>query len=412
MTKPLSAPKKKNPLIKSRINHVIPAIRSRAALAMSCHASQGKFVLQVCNDCKSPTYPPRDRCPKCWGELTWKSQKRSAVLLAETTIHSTNNLYFQGHLPWRIGTVLLDSGPTAFAHLHNNIKIGDKVIINIMLDRSGNPALFALPRKASANMENDYQYRQFTVSPKNRRVLISDGRNKIGQELAKALIKAGAETVYIGNSDMNLLFDDQQSFINNPKIKMIPLNLLSTKSTTKAAQQYGGKVDIVINTAYYIRSGSVAFGGKIKELQNSMDINAHGLSRLAKAFCPVLSARSGDKERPSVAIVDLLSIFSLTGHPSYAGMAASSAARLSLINSLRSEMQKTGLKVYTILLGPIDDEWHQNILPPKITHTQIARATIESLINGQEITAVGNVAKDILSRWKLDPLLAIKEMNQ
>ena len=75
-------------------------------------------------------------------------------------------------------------------------------------------------------------------------------------------------------------------------------------------------------------------------------------------------------------------------------------------------MQKTGLKVYTILLGPIDDEWHQNILPPKITHTQIARATIESLINGQEITAVGNVAKDILSRWKIDPLLAIKEMNQ
>ena len=176
-------------------------------LPCHCHASQGNFVLQVCEDCQSTTYPPRDRCPKCWGKLIWKPQKRSAILLAETTIHSTSDLYFREHIPWRIGTILLDAGPTAFAHLHNDIKIGDKLKINIMLDRSGNPALFALPRKASANMEDDYQYKQFTVSPKNRRVLISDGRNKMGQELAKALIKAGAETVYIGNGDMNLLFD-------------------------------------------------------------------------------------------------------------------------------------------------------------------------------------------------------------
>ena len=128
MIKPLSNPNKKNPLIKSKINQVTPAIRSRAALAMSCHASQGNFVLQVCEDCQSATYPPRDRCPKCWGKLIWKSQKRSAILLAETTIHSTSDLYFREHIPWRIGTILLDAGPTAFAHLHNDIKIGDKLI--------------------------------------------------------------------------------------------------------------------------------------------------------------------------------------------------------------------------------------------------------------------------------------------
>ena len=143
-----------------------------------------------------------------------------------------------------------------------------------------------------------------------------------------------------------------------------------------------------------------------------MDINVSGLSRLAKAFCPVLSARSGDKERPAIAFVDLLSVFSLTGHPNYASMAASSAARLSLINSLRSEMRKTGLKVYSILIGPLDDEWHQDILPPKISHMQIAKTVIEALNNGQEISTVGDVAKDILSRWKLDPLLAIREINQ
>ena len=411
MTKPLTTPKKKNPLVKSEIAQVLPAIRSRAALAMSCHASLGNFVLQVCDDCHSSTYPPRDRCPKCWGELKWKPQKRIGVLLADTTIRSTNNLYFQQHIPWRIGTILLDEGPTAFAHLHGDIKIGDEIVMNIMLDRSGAPALFALPRKASLHMEDDYQYRQFTASPKNRRVLISDGRNKIGQALAKELINAGAETIYLGNSDMNLFFDGKESLSQNPKIKIIPLNLLNTESVTKTAKQYGGKIDLIINTAYHVRPGSVAFSGKITELQNSLDINVNALSRLAKAFCPTLSSRSGDKERPAVAFVDLVSVFSLTGHPSYASMSASSAARLSLINSLRTEMKTTGLKVYSILFGPIDDEWHQEILPPKISHKQLASTVIESLKKGQEISTVGNVAKDILLRWQLDPLLAIKEMS-
>jgi hypothetical protein len=43
---------------------------------------------------------------------------------------------------------------------------------------------------------------------------------------------------------------------------------------------------------------------------------------------------------------------------------------------------------------------------------QIAKTVIEALNNGQEISTVGDVAKDILSRWRLDPLLAIREINQ
>ena len=128
------------------------------------------------------------------------------------------------------------------------------------------------------------------------------------------------------------------SSTQNPKIKIIPLNLLNTESVTKTAKQYGGKIDLIMNTAYHVRPGSVAFSGKITELQNSLDINVTALSRLAKAFCPTLSSRSGDKERPAIALVDLVAPFSLTGHPSYDRMSAYSAARLSFIHSIRTEL--------------------------------------------------------------------------
>ena len=183
MTKQKKYLTKKNPLVKSKINHVSSHLRSRATKALACHAAKGDFVLQECSECQYISYPPRDRCPKCWGVLTWKHQKRHATLLAETTIHSTTDLYFREHVPWRIGTILLDVGPTAFAHLHSNVQVGDKLKIHVMLDRSGNPALFAMPRKVTINMEEDYQYSQFTASPKGKRILISDGRTEIGQKL-------------------------------------------------------------------------------------------------------------------------------------------------------------------------------------------------------------------------------------
>ena len=400
---------KKNPLVKSKINHVSSHLRSRATKALACHAAKGDFVLQECSECQYISYPPRDRCPKCWGVLTWKHQKRHATLLAETTIHSTTDLYFREHVPWRIGTILLDVGPTAFAHLHSNVQVGDKLKIHVMLDRSGNPALFAMPRKVTVNMEEDYQYSQFTASPKGKRILISDGRTEIGQKLTYELIKAGAEIVYLGNADSNLRFEGQDSISKHKNVKIIPLNLLSTKSVKKCSQQYGGKVDILINTASYVRSGSIAFSGKITEMQNAIDLNVNGLTRLAKAFCPAMSARSGDEERPAIAFLDILSIFSLTGHPGYASLAASSAARLSIINSLRSEMSLSGLKVFSALIGPIEDEWHQDIPPPKVTAEQIAKSVITSLKNGQELTLVGNVAKDIFEKWSANPLLTMRE---
>ncbi len=67
MTDPLTPPKPKDPLVKTRAGHVPPGLRSRAAKAMAVRATQGRFVLQVCVDCAQATYPTARPLPEMLG---------------------------------------------------------------------------------------------------------------------------------------------------------------------------------------------------------------------------------------------------------------------------------------------------------------------------------------------------------
>ena len=411
MTDPIRPPKRRDPLKTMPMGHVAPALRSRAARGMAARAAQGRFVLQTCDACGHVTYPPRDRCPICWGSLAWKDQPTGGKLLSDTVIRVSTDKYFRDQLPWRIGTVLLEAGPSVIAQLHGEVSTGDRVMMRLGLDRGGNPALIALPVGEVENIQDDPKLRQFTASPKVRRVLVTDGRTLVGQEVARALLAAGARTVFLGNGEPLMRYDGQQ-IESETGIEPVLLNVTDTRSVTELAGQLGGRVDIVVNTAGHTRAGAVVFGARLTDLQQAMEVGSAGLMRLAQAFGPALAVRSGDGVSAAAAFVDLVSVYALTGNPEFAGMAAAAAARLTLLNGLRAEMQRSGIRVMSVLTGPVDDGWHQQIPPPKVAPLQIARAIVQALETGQELTCVGDVAKDLMTRWQTDPLLAIREENQ
>ncbi|MBX2823671.1 MAG: SDR family NAD(P)-dependent oxidoreductase [Gammaproteobacteria bacterium] len=409
MTEPLLPPKRKDPLKRTPAGLVPPAMRSRAAKRLAVHAGLGNFVLQVCTACSKATYPPRDRCPECWSELVCKPLPSGAVIEAQTTIRTSTDLYFKAHLPWRIGTAKLDAGPVAIVHLHGDVAQGDRVRLQLMLDRGGNPALFALPEQDTEHMTDDKQMRAFTADPRHRRVLVTDGRSEVGRAVAQALVDAGARLVFLGNADPLLRSPAQ---IEAPEAaQWVQLDCTDTRSVDKLATQLGGRVDIVVNTVGMVREGGAAFGGKLTDLQSAMDVNVSGLMRLIQAFSPAMSSRSDDGTNSAAAFVDVASVYGLTGRSGYAGMAATAAARLSLLASLRGEMQQSGIRVVSVLTGPLDDEWHQSVPPPKVAPVQIARVVTDALKNGLETVCAGEVAKDVLNRWQQDPLLTIREQN-
>lgn len=372
--------------------------------AMSARAAHGRFVLQVCADCSKATYPPRDACPMCWGELAWQDQPNGATVLCETTIRASTDLYFRDHLPWRMGKVVLDAGPVALVHLHNALRPDDRSVIRTLTDRSGNAALFALPPPGDFDMD-DPQLREFLVPVKGKTVLVSDARSAIGAAVIEALHKAEAGLIIAGLAPPFREADGAVQELLLPGVQPLPLDITDQTSVAEALSRIGGPLDIVINTARHVRNGGVSVQGNLTEQRRAFEVSAMGFTRLAQSCAPMLASRSHG------AFVDLLSSDALTGSAGQAGFAAAEAARLSLLQAFRHEMRGTGVRVLSIFVGPVDDEHHQTVSSPKVATRRIASAIVDALLKGREQTCVGDVASDAMTRWLDDPALYAREMN-
>jgi NAD(P)-dependent dehydrogenase (short-subunit alcohol dehydrogenase family) len=129
-------------------------------------------------------------------------------------------------------------------------------------------------------------------------------------------------------------------------------------------------------------------------------VNYFGLLRLAQAFGPALKGRAADGAAHAVAWVNLLSVFALSNLPSQGTFSASKAAAWSLSQGLRAEMLPHGIRVLNVFPGPIDDEWNQNLPPPKLSPGALAGAMVRALTDGVEDLYPGEVAQEWFARWK------------
>lgn len=124
-----------------------PAARSSVGSELTAAAARGRFELQVCADCNAVQYPPREACHRCLStDLAWQPQPDGGELISETTLHRSQEEYFQERLPWRVGMVRLDCGPTAITHVHGAVPSAPcRVRIAARLDEAGQAVLVALP---------------------------------------------------------------------------------------------------------------------------------------------------------------------------------------------------------------------------------------------------------------------------
>ena len=141
-----------------------------------------------------------------------------------------------------------------------------------------------------------------------------------------------------------------------------------------------------------------------------MDVNYFGLLRLAQSFGPALRARAADGPASAVAWVNVLSIFALSNFPQHGTFSASKAAAYSLSQCLWAEMLSAGVRVVNVFPGPIDDEWSQLILPPKLSPSALARAIIDALRAGVEDVYPGDVAQEWYARWRDNPKALEREL--
>jgi NAD(P)-dependent dehydrogenase (short-subunit alcohol dehydrogenase family) len=192
-------------------------------------------------------------------------------------------------------------------------------------------------------------------------------------------------------------------------IEIVPLDLTDEKSVRDLAGVIGGKVDILINTAEFHRSHGIADRGT-ETARAEMDVNYLGALRLAQAFGPAMRARAAEGTIPATAWVNLLSIYALSALPSHGTFSASKAAAFALSQNLRAEMRHAGIRVVNVFPGPIDDEWNQLVPPPKLGATALAKAILSALRDGVEDIYPGDVAQDIVARWRESAKVLEREM--
>lgn len=406
MTEPLAKPKKKNPVQRTRLATLPPVPRSRTALGLTRAAAEGVFEMQVCAECETVQYPPREVCGHCLSEhLAWKPVNNRGTLIASTTLRHSNDLYFRERLPWRVGTVKMDAGPSVVAHVHEDCAEpgtdGSRVRLTLKLDRSGQAVLHALPEKDSPNMNDAPQMRESTCDPKFRRVLVTDGKSAVGMAVAKAMLDAGASAVFLGDSSTWKTVPAFDKLVaSDARIQVVELDVTDTDSVDRLAASIGGKVEILVNTAAYLRDGGILGRKDINLARDAMEVNVLGLMRLAQAFAPGMCFRAADGTNNAVAWVNVLSIHALAALPSRGAWSASMAAALSASQTLRAELRGAGVRVLNVFPGPVEEEWEQLTPPPKVAPSAVAKAIVKGLQDGIEDAYVGDIAEEIRGRLR------------
>jgi NAD(P)-dependent dehydrogenase (short-subunit alcohol dehydrogenase family) len=320
------------------------------------------------------------------------------VILSETTIRVPADVYFRERAAWRTGIVRMDCGPTIVAHLHADCQDGGRVRMSFQLDKSGNAAAFARPEVPTPNAEHDPQWREMTANPAFRRVLVTDGRSSLGQEVAAALASSGATIVYVGIANAWKPFDGKERLLAISEVRLVELDIADERSLTELADDIGHKVDILVHTAHHVREGGMLTRRGTSTMREEIEQGFLGFVHLAQAFGPVMRARGADGFNSAAAWVNVLSVYAHANWPQYGLYSASQAATLSLSHCLRAELRPGGIRVINVFAGPLDIEWFQLVPYPKVAPRAVAAAILKSLQDGTEDVFVGDIADDVRRR--------------
>jgi NAD(P)-dependent dehydrogenase (short-subunit alcohol dehydrogenase family)/uncharacterized OB-fold protein len=415
--------KRKNPVLRTTPLVLPPATRSRILHGLTRAAALGRLELQTCLECSAVQYPPTEACTRCLSHrLAWRAHCGAGRLLSTTTLRHSNELYFRSRVPWRIGHVQIDGGPCAMTFVSDAVKPlqprsePPAVQLIARLDRSGQPVLIALPADTptgtlAMNSRGDTVLKETACDPRDRCVLVTDGKGAVGQALVRALIGAGAETVWVGHAEPWKKLPGFAELLTLERAVPVPLDLTNERSVQRLAAQIGGKVDILVNSAEINRARGIGAREGCETARLEMETNYFGLLRLAQTFGPALKARAADGEAHAVAWVNLLSVFALLGLPAQGTFSASKAAALSLSQSLRADLMASGgIRVIQVFPGPIDDEWNADVPPPKVSPSQLAADVVKALVQGIEDVFPGDVAQEWLQRWRENPKALEREV--
>lgn len=223
---------------------------------------------------------------------------------------------------------------------------------------------------------------------RNKVILITGANRGIGRALVDSFAGRGAAKVYAAVRSLETA--EPLKAAHGAKIQPVRVDLSDPASINEAART-ASDTQIVVNNAGVLKTSTPLDDGVFEALDYEMDINVHGLIRMAKAFAPVLGANGGG------AFVQLNSVASLKNFAAFATYCASKAAAYSITQALRELLAPSGIQVVSVHPGPIATDMAENAGLSGIAEPAglVADAIAEALETGAFHVFPDSMAKQI-----------------
>jgi len=227
---------------------------------------------------------------------------------------------------------------------------------------------------------------------KGSKVLVTGSNRGLGRALVQAFLGGVAATVYAA------VRDARKAVFEHPRVQTVELDVTNDTSVAEAVARCGD-VDYVVNNAATLFNTPLIGVPDLEGARNEMETNYWGVLRMCRAFAPPLSSpRNG-------AIVNILSIGSLTSVPFCGSYCASKAAAWSLTQAVRAELAPQGVSVVAAFPGPIATEMARPEdkgarCPPDV----MAKTIVEALGAGETMIFPDVVSQAFAAHYAASPL--------
>lgn len=204
--------------------------------------------------------------------------------------------------------------------------------------------------------------------------VVTGAGSGIGRALALALADAGASVVLADMDPVGLKESCTmlaRTAEGHLEYAVDVSDMDAMRALAEHSMEHYGRVDLMINNAG-IGLGMMPFHSTDMDLfERVMRVNFYGTVHGSRAFVPHLL------QRPEAALVNISSVFGLTGIDSNAAYCASKFAVHGLAQALYQEYRTTGLVVHSVHPGGVDTNITRNSLAPtgyeEAFHTQFLK---------------------------------------